>query len=163
MRFLSFFRKLQYHTSIETMPIYSWFKLQETNDLTYLLKVKKECSKSEVLTLQNALQIMTNEYIDTFGINDQYKKILELNRDIFIKKAQLAMTGERINNTFINVLQAELNALLKSNQKSDTGDVIVAMSKHIGGGMIDTKKMTVLEFYQILNHNKKEVQASQKQ
>lgn len=162
MRLLSLFRKLKYFKSIDEMPIYNWFKLQETNELTHLLKVKKLCSKREVLILQNALQSITNEYIDFFGINDQYKKILELKRNIRIKEIQLITTGERINKTFIKVLKSELNLLIQSAQKSDTGNVSVHVNKYMGY-RIDLKSTSVKEFYSILNHIKKEAEASYKQ
>lgn len=152
---------MEYFKSIDEMPIYNWFKLQESNDLTYLLKVQRKCSRRDIFTLQTALQDMTNEYIDTFGINEDYKKILELKRDIFIKEAQLAITGERINNTFINVLKGELKIALSKSQKSDTVDVSVHVSKYMGY-RIDMKNTSVKEFYSILFHIKKEVEASHK-
>lgn len=159
MRVASLFQKLYYYKSIDEMPIYNWFKIQETNDLTHVLKVKRKCSKREALILQNALQTMTNEYIDTFGINDQYKKILGLKRDIRIREIQLMTTGERINNTFIKVLKLELTMLLKKNQKVDTSSAWIHAKKYMNGNL-DTKTTTVKEFYSILNELKKEVEAS---
>ncbi len=159
MNFLRLFSKLNYYKSIDEMPIFNWFKIQETNDLSYLLYKKRGCTPKQAAILKEALQLMTNEYIDTFGISDQYKNILELKRDIRVKEILFATTGEKINKTFISVLQSKLKVALESTQKSDTGSVIVHVNKYMGY-RADLKKISVKEFYSILNEIKKEATAS---
>lgn len=161
MKIIPLFAKFEYYKSIDTMPIFNWFKVQETNDLTYFLHEKRDCTKKELSILEKALTITTNEYIDTFGVSDKYKKILQLKIDIHRKEIALCIhPEERTELTFLNVLKAQLKEALMVSEKSDTKSVVVHASKYVGGGMIDTKKMTVQAFYSILDELKKEVEAS---
>lgn len=155
------FSKFEYYKSIDECPIYVWFKVQESNDLTYLLINKRKCSIKDMAVLKEALYTMTNEYIDTFGISDQYKTILELQRDIRVKEIDLLLTGEKINKTFISILKSKLKAKLEGSQRSDTSSVWIHAKKYMGGNL-DMRTTTVKEFYSILNELKKEVEASHK-
>lgn len=161
MKISRLFQKLEYFDSIDTMPIYNWFKLQESNDLGFLLKKKISTTKRDIEILKEVLKKITNEYIDAFGVSDQYKNILQLQSEIRQKEIDFVLTKHRINKTFINVLKGKLKAALESNQRSDTSTVAWVHAKKYMGGSLDMKTTSVREFYSILNEFKKEVEASQ--
>lgn len=155
-------RKLEYYKNLDELPVFNWFKLQETNDLAFLLLKKRKCSKTEISRLENVVRQLTDEYIDTFGISDEFRNILELKRDLLVKKIDLLLTGKRINKTFIAVLEDKLKAALNTKYKSDTASVSVYVSKYMGY-QVNMKTISVKEFYSIINEIKKEAAAKRKQ
>lgn len=160
MKFPNPFKDFKYHTSIETMPILNWFRVQETNDLTWILYKKRECSKPELDVLFKALEGMTDQYIDTFGISDNYREILETKRDIAVNKASVAL-GDKTHSVFVTILEDKLKTLASSTEKNDWMRAKVHAEKYMGRA-INTRDTTVHEFYTILQELKKEVEASRR-
>lgn len=151
---IPFFSKLDYFDSLDSLPIFNWLKIQETNDLGYLLKIKKECSRKEINKLEQHLSKLTDSYIDTFGVSDEYRKVLDLQREIRVKEIEFFITEKKINKTFINVLKLKLQAAMKSTNKTDIYVVSTHVSKWMGY-RVDLQKTSVNEFYGILKSIKK--------
>lgn len=146
---------LKHYASIDDMPVENWLKIQETNDVSWMLIKKKKISVKESIRLALALKKITDEYIDTYGVSYEHKKILSLKRDIRVKEIELVVTQNRVHKTFINVLKAELKKLIQDSQKTSTGSVKVHIWKYTGI-QIDFKKMSVREFYDTLKEMKSE-------
>lgn len=152
------FRTIKFHKSIDNLPIYSWFKIHETNDLTWLLIDKPEkviLSKKELNSLFAAWNIIFNEYIDTFGIPEKMKQILELKRDIQILKWELLLEKDRYYETFIDLKELQLKDLIKNEYTEKVNDVKVYIEKFIGF-RIDEKIISVKEYYTYAEALKKE-------
>lgn len=152
---LDVFKPLKYYKSIDEMPVYNWFKIQETNDITFALIKKKSITKREFRVLEQALQTITNQYIDTFGISEHYKHILRLQGELKCLEIDLICTNERKYNTFINIKKAELKKALETANKGETTSVKVHAEKYMGR-KIDMRTTSVREFYEILKEMQKE-------
>lgn len=145
----------RYYKSIDEMPIYNWFRLQETNDIKFVMKCKKALSKKQFAEIEKAVKDMQAEYIDVFGINDQYKNYLELIRSIRILEIERAVTGDKIKTTFIEIKKVELNNLLKQMQGGQINTVTVHAEKYMGF-KLNLKELSVREFYTIIEEMKRE-------
>lgn len=145
----SLVNKLSYYTSIDEMPIYNWFKVQETNDLKYVLKVDRKCNKKQLDILTEAMRVMQAEYIDTFGINESYKKILDLKREILELEIKLLITEDRTHQTFIDLKNQELKYTLSTTKTSQVSAVKRCIEKDMGFP-INMKTTSVKEFYGIM-------------
>lgn len=157
VKVISLFAKFEYYKSIDEMPVYNWFKIQETNDITWGLINKRDCTTKQLLTLEFVLHRITNEYLDSFGISDRYRAILRLKGDISCLEADLLLTADRSNLTFIELKQKELGILLKSSNDSDMMSVQIHVRKYMGQ-KINVKETSVREFYSILREMKKEIE-----
>ncbi len=160
MKVVNPFRKLEFYSDIDFLPIANWFKIQETNDVTWLMLKRRSCTKSELAILQKVMSNLTDQYIDSFGLSPNYKRILELKRDIRVKEIKYYLTKDKSILTFIEVDKHSLRALLGTDKKSDYGSVRVHVAKYMGGA--DFKTMSVKFFYEILKEMKKEFKAKSK-
>lgn len=150
-----FKNKLEYYKSLDEMPIANWFKIQQTNDLKYMLVKTRKVSTKEVSELENGLKKLSNEYIDTFGISDEYRQILELSRDIEVLKIDFILTQDRSLLTMIEIKKDQLKAISKSNNKSDLNKLKMHVNKFMGYS-VDMNKTSVKEFYTYLEGLKEE-------
>lgn len=155
-KIISLFKKFEYYKSIEELPIFNWFKIQETNDLKWLMKDPGDCTKGQVSTLETYMQKMTDEYVDTFGISDEHRRILMLKTDIACLEIDFLLNGDRKINTFLKIKRKELEKLITKSQSRETTNIQVHVSKYMGGSLINMRTTTVKEFYGILQEMKKE-------
>ena len=93
------------YTNIDEFPIYNWFKCIELKDYTYCAKdrTKADLNKCEV-----AFSEMYAQYIDTFGISDALKNILDIQNEILILKIDRAVEKDKTIDTFIALKELEL-------------------------------------------------------
>lgn len=150
-----FKNKLEYYKSLDEMPIANWFKIQETNDLKYMLVKTRKVSTKEIEELEKGLKKLSSEYIDTFGISDEYRQILELSRDIEVLKIDFILTQDRSLLTMIEIKKDQLKAISKSNNKSDLNKLKMHVNKFMGYS-VDMNKTSVKEFYTYLEGLKEE-------
>ena len=150
-----FKNKLEYYKSLDEMPIANWFKIQQTNDLKYMLVKTRKVSTKEIEELEKGLKKLSNEYIDTFGISDEYRQILELSRDIEVLKIDFILTHDRSLLTMIEIKKDQLKAISKSNNKSDLNKLKMHVNKFMGYS-VDINKTSVKEFYTYLEGLKEE-------
>ena len=162
MKVISLFQKFDYYKNIDEMPIYNWFKVQETNDLTWLLKEKEDCTTKQMLVLEMYIQKMRDEYIDTFGISDTYRKILVLQGELACLEIDFIIKQDKKIRVFINLKRNELEKLIAKSQKKDSVNIQVHASKYMGGALINMKTTSVKEFYGILAEMQKEAKKQNK-
>lgn len=161
MRIVNPFRRLEYYKSIDDMPIYNWFKIQETNDVSWMLLKKRSINGYESIELREALQIVTDQYMDTFGISDEYRKIMRLTLDIRSLEIDFFTTQDRSHLTFIELKKTELKNIAKKSKTADSISVQVHIEKYMGR-KINLRETTVKEFYNYLQEMKKEFKAKSK-
>ena len=97
----------KYYSSIEDMPIRSWQKLLQTNDLTWIMHKQLPCNPEQLEILKKSLNGMTAQYINTFGINDTYHEILKLKSQILWHQIDVAL-GEKTSGVFVEIFSAQL-------------------------------------------------------
>lgn len=164
------------YQSIEFLPIWNWYEVLKTGDLKHLFRVetdftdnidsyeklkglsdnfynKKRLSKlriyfEKVLNFWDEIQ---DEYINEFGLEDNFKKKIRLLKEKAILNYEFILTGDRFINTELAIINADLEEIGSAQgisfyqQKSQ-------LEKHKGGARIDPKKTTVIEwFYDLKN------------
>lgn len=150
-----FRKKIVCFHSLDEMPIYNWFKIQELHDLSYILIARRTLLEYEEAIVKEVLSKLTNEFMDTYGLSDEYRKIMRLMMDIRALELDLFISQDRSLLTFIEVKKKELQITQQKKNSIDHSEVIVHVKKYMGGNL-DLKKTSVKEFYSILNVMKKE-------
>lgn len=155
-------KKINCYCSIDTLPVHNWFKINETNNLKWLVinheNIKLNQSHSNILSV--VWQQITDEFFDVFGIPDKMKKILETERDLKVMKWDLFLTGNRALLTFIEIKELQLENLSKNVKVDDPIETKINIEKYMRMP-IDFKVMTVKEFYVYVNRINKEIKAKQ--
>ena len=132
------------------MPIYNWFKIFETNNLNYLVK-KGDFSKD---VLEKTWEIIFDEYIKTFGLNDSFKSYFDQTKKILDLKVKIALSeSENAKKKLLFKLKAiihkyeSLNPTQKDSENYMT--TVVAIERMLNRS-INEHEMTVNKFYTYL-------------
>lgn len=144
-----FNNKIECYNSIDELPIYNWFKVNETNDYGWLLKKKLRLNDKQRLLLSEAWDKILSEFIDTFGIPEKMKDVLELKREIFVLKCQMTLGGDLLIKNFINIAEFKLKQILKEDKAQSTGSAKVYVEKYLGF-KLNERETTVKEFYEYI-------------
>lgn len=139
-------RTLHNYNSIEDLPIYNWRKINQLNDLTYLLKVRRAVSGKEVEQLQKIWQNIFDEFIDTFGVPEYMKEVLTLRRDIECMKVEMYIERDRTLSAIIQVKEDELKALIGNDKIDNVNETTAHIEKYLGF-QIDENKVSVKKYY----------------
>lgn len=157
MKIIDLFQgELKFFDSIDNLPVKRWFKIQETNDVAYIVipvfdkrgrlitkKINYSTAQKNILLI--AFSKITRQYLDTFGISDSYRRILELRRDIEVNKNKLFF-GDSSAQTMIDIYEFQLAEELKETENKSTEMATVYVEKHFKFSL-DTDVVTVKKFY----------------
>ena len=136
------------YASIDDLPMYNWKKIHDTNDLKWLFVTKQEVENNELLERRWAL--IYDEYLNEFGLSDDYKEILKVKRKIANLQADYIIKGDRVLLNFINIEKNALESLYDTSKKGSTfRDSLVHLEK-MQGIKINTKTITVADYYNYL-------------
>lgn len=139
--------KIEYFTSIEEMPIWNWFKIHSTNNIKFVCKSDPgDLSVKQVKELEAAFENINGEFIDTFGISEDFRKILDLRREITWLKVDMMETGDKSLQNFIDMRESDLREVINGTRGDDYMEVKAHVEKFMGFKMND-KEVTVREYY----------------
>jgi hypothetical protein len=133
------------YTNIDEMPIYNWFKCIEGKDYSY---VSSDRLKVDLEACQNRFSELYAQYVDTFGISQSLRDILDLQNEILLLKIDKTLTNDNTITSFIMLKELELAD--KLNVKAvKTNTTKVAIEKYLGF-RLNEKEVTVIEYYNYL-------------
>jgi hypothetical protein len=135
----------KYYVSIREFPVRRWAQLEHEglNAITKKGKPGKYAPK--------AYEMLKDEIIDTFGVNDTYQKILRLRIKIALLRAEIATTGDRTRLLFIERAEQRIQELQENEPKSDIYEAIFHIQRYLSY-KIDLNTYTVWEFFNDSKH-----------
>ena len=130
--------------SIEDLPIYFYWKVIETGDLTYLIQEKGSNLVDHVRgKLVEAWEQIEVEMYDLQLSDPKFKTHLEDEKRHYLKKIQAALSNKPIDK--IHFENSKAIHEKKSGSKFDYEDSICMLEEKIG--QIDDKKMSTKRYY----------------
>jgi len=135
------FKMKKYYSSIKDCPMYNWVSIYEDNDFKFLSKTGKICKRAK--KVYDKLQ---DELINTFGINEDYIKILKNKKAIELYYAEQVRTKRTSNQIFIDILEIKNEELIGKTKKADIYKLIIPIEKEMGF-KISVESITVYQFY----------------
>ena len=141
--------KKDYFNSIDDLPIWNWWKIAETGNLIWLHK-DADYTKTDysLVSLWNSLQ---NEYLDTFGITDEFEQILKLKKKWIIKKSDYLLTGERFKLNEISMIETDIQDAMNTKITVDKDDTIVMLETKLSREL-NPKEISVKKYYNYINY-----------
>ena len=135
------------YQSIDDLPIYHWFKINETNDYS-LLVVKGRFTNEELL---QHWENIIDEFIFLFGLSDVFKKMFRLKKELVLLNNDLAVNPNKqwlINK--VKRLKKELEHINPTEKEQQNySETIIAVENKLNR-TIDEKQMSVRKFYTYL-------------
>lgn len=129
------------------MPVYNWFKINETNDLRWMLIDRGR--KWHSGAAKQAWEKVYSEYFEHFGINETYVKILNLRKEIALMKTDMALTKDGFLQNYIDMMEIDLKKLIDKPVMSKVNNTKVILEKYMGF-RINERETSVKEYYTYL-------------
>jgi len=142
----------EYFNSIEELPIWNWWKIAETGNLIYLHKDSdyKENDYS-IVKIWDALQ---DEYLNEFGITEDFREMLSLKKKWIIKKSEYLLTGDRFILNDIDRIESEIDSSTSNISMVKKDDTVIMLEEKLSFPL-DPKKMSVKKYYSYINYYSK--------
>lgn len=132
------------------LPVWNWWKAIETKDLRFILRKGETELNSDAI---KAFELLQDEFIFNFGINDNHKKYIDLRCRIELQYIQQVLSGDRSNQLIINLLENELNFNFGQEKEANYFNAVIALERW--GIKVDIMDCSVYVFYNYLNELKK--------
>ena len=129
----------RYYLTIKELPVSKWAEMDKIG----LKAITKHGNPDKFAP--KAYQIIQDEIIDAFGINETYQKILKLKIKIAILKAEIALTDDRTRLIFIERAEQKIQELQEDQPQNDIYEAIFHIQRHLPY-KINHSTYTVWEF-----------------
>lgn len=146
---------MNFHESIDDLPIYNWFKIHESSDYTFILLKKKKVTDKEKKALISIWNKIYNEYILKFGFSDEYLHVIEKRKHIALLQIDMIESGDASLQTIIEINESELERRKAALPKNDFYAIKAVIEKKMGF-KIDIKTCSVVEFFTYLKNIEKQ-------
>lgn len=141
------------YKSIDDLPIYYWDKINEKNNLSFLVKTKNiqtEVRRFGVIRniiLDKIWRKILDEFIAKFGFSDNVKKIDSLICEIGKYKIERLANDDRTVSVLISIAEEEIEEMEKLNSKTKNNIYELKGILDRNGFHVDTIRTSVAEFY----------------
>ena len=140
---------------LEEMPINNWRLILETGDLKYLFKSRKGRVSKRCIEHWDVLQ---QEYLDEFGLEESYKQILRLENKLLNLNLDFVIGRDRFLLNVIKITEADISAL-REGESVKFYEMLDHVEKYKGFA-IDPDNYSVKKWYYSLKNISKNGEAS---
>ena len=133
------------------MPVWNWWKIHETKDLSYLLKEDKKLTHHA----EGVFDSIYSDFIRIFGVSENYKQYLNKLVEIELAEIDMLLNDDKSLETFIDIMKVELDDLKSVQGDGTYMDTAIAVEKNMGF-KINTKDISVFEFYSYIKSLEKQ-------
>ena len=131
------------YKNIKELPTENYYNLLETGDLTLLLK--QNIKNIDVEVLENKLEEINDEIIDSFGFSKEQKQIIYKEQQILWLTYQDQINPNSIYKTKLEIVKKDFEELVSDGDKVDFYE-IVAILEQYRGIALDLKKTSLYMF-----------------
>lgn len=144
--------------SIENLPIWNFYKVNDTSDLRYLYDVEDinqvKVMKGDKLE-EKWLNIM-EEYFDNLTISDDMHFLLMKKKEVAVLESKWIRTKKSIYKSLYLKAKKELDEIENAKESSSLDDQIFSIEKFMGF-QVDPKKLSTKKFFTYINNINKAV------
>ncbi|NQY28799.1 MAG: hypothetical protein HRT69_04925 [Flavobacteriaceae bacterium] len=155
---ISFWKKskkeleLDCYNSIDELPIKIWFDIHKTVNFKKLLKSGECKNEKTYIKLFELWQKLYNEFIERFGLSDEFLSDLQIEIKIANLQADLIITKQKHLNTLIKIEQEKMRINnFEISEPADIESILAKMSKYYGF-KLSSRELTTAEYYSYLNN-----------
>ena len=144
------------YCNISELPIFYWWRVQETSELSYITKEHLKLNKYRIAGLQEIWDEITDDFLTKFGNDNSSFELKLLETSVLMRRLRY-IQGDRKEMTFLEIDLQKLKAI-KEKFKSEENDFydIKARIESVIKHQIDTKTTSVREYYSYIAMIKKD-------
>jgi hypothetical protein len=126
------------------MSTFNYLKVVDEDNITFMIRKKGLFGNHE-----RAFENIQRQLVDRFGLSESFIEIIELQKEIIALKCEVAISGDKFNNTFIRIHEEELKQKLE--QKSlKSNELKILIEKWIGF-KLNLHELSVSEWFSYLH------------
>lgn len=138
------------YNDINELPIRNWFKVHKEQDYSFLLMDNKKLSDDEVVDAMLLWDVLNNQYLDRFGLSDEFRLEMDVRNRIAEYKADHIITKDNYYRTLIKIEESKLKIFAKDDTDNEKLErTLVKLSKGYGF-KLDSKDLTTEQYYSYL-------------
>tara|TARA_Y100000310_G_C20653132_1_gene800585 strand:+ start:1691 stop:2155 length:465 start_codon:yes stop_codon:yes gene_type:complete len=137
--------QLNTYTSIEDMPIYVWWQINKTGDVTLILKDKLKHTDKVISYCSDMWDAIRDEHIEVFGMSHAFEDYMRQLAKVGIKKANFAISQNGLDKTWLKIQERELKDMESVKKHNDYKTKLIL--ERALGITINPKTYTVMEYY----------------
>lgn len=134
------------YESISDITLAKWWKVQETGDVTLLIKNKFRLTQGIVDYCSNLWDDIRQEHLDAFGVPKNYSKYWNLKADIAIKEMDYAISQNNWDLFLLNLGKDDLIELESQPRQSNIQAKSLVEKYWLNGNRIDPEVTTLEEY-----------------
>ncbi len=140
------------YDSIHTCPIWNWWHIRKTRDLSFLLSKKRILSDKEKKKFQDIYKKMLAEYEQEIPKSDAEKRAQELRDELIDRCLTRVIDKDDSQWTWIDLAKKELEDMApEQGDEVSLYQIKISLEKFLKIP-IDIKKCTVIEFYEYVKY-----------
>ena len=158
---LFYLRFLKVYKSPSDLPFWNWIKINETSDTKYIYIVDDYSKVTETIDSFNAFDKLYEKFFNEFVMNKEYEAYIQAKKRLMLKIADAYSSEDMSQITFAEIAELEFNAKYETEGESKNFNFLIAILEKEIGFKINTKEMTLSEFYTHINlfvENQKQMQ-----
>ena len=136
--------------TIDDLPIKIWFDIHKTGDYRMLLKKIVTIDADDFQYLFNVWEVIYNQYIDMFGLSEEFLEDLNSQIQLANYKAEFVISGNRFLKTLIKIEEEKMVSNRNVSKPIELEMLLAKMSKYYGF-KLESKELTVVQYYSYLN------------
>ena len=146
------YNKVDYYSTIDEMPIKKWFAVHKTGEYKHLVKGDKTPTEKDYIYLAEAWEFMHNEYMQRFGLSEEF--MADLNQSVRLAELQanFIITKKPHYRTLIKIEKEKIKDSKVVQPKAKELDSILAVISKYQGHKVSSKETTVSEYYNYINN-----------
>ncbi len=134
-----------YWESIKDMPLKNWIKCSD-GEVQYVCK----SGTTSLELCMDQWSKLYDEYLSFFGLGDRYEKYLNTQKDLAVLQAEYVIKKEKFTLTLIEIQKATLKNLENYFGNGQQIEVILLWLGKFMGFRIDPEKVSVMEYFTML-------------
>jgi hypothetical protein len=146
------------YKSTAELPIHNWFRFEETQDVTWLLRADRKAWKVNTPYLQKLAKKIAEEYFSKHVLKGKYLQYLKLKKKWAILIAQSIEHNDRAFEMEADLVNAEIEKRfpqVKNQKKISNQEAFLSLESFMDLGVLDAKKISVDEYYQRMEFSEK--------
>lgn len=143
-----------YCKGFDSIILFNWWKIQEGEYKYTRLDLNDGNDELD----DEAYCIINDEYLEEFGLGDDFERVLELRTQIALLQCDFVINDDNYLRNKIRTLQNELKEIMERPIDFDRDAVLIQLEKWMGF-KLDEKEIKARKFYKIVNEYKREAEA----
>jgi hypothetical protein len=146
------------YSSTAELPIHNWFKFEESEDITWLLRADRKLWKVNIPYLQKVAENLSEEYFKKHVLKGKYLQYLKMKKKWAILIAQSIEHNDRSFEMEADILNAEIEKRFpqtKKDKKITNQEAFLNLESFMDLGVLDPKVMPVDEYYERMEFSEK--------